>query len=89
MLGQASSYQIPVVFADEDDVEILVVVGEVRRRGLAYRCAVTGPVLAEIGDLETGIGGRTVQILFNPGRARDSFGLLTVDDEIKAEIIRV
>ena len=28
-------------------------------------------------------------LLFNPGRARDSFGLLTIDDEIKAEIIRV
>ena len=29
------------------------------------------------------IGG---SLLFNPGRARDSFGLLTIDDEIKAEI---
>lgn len=28
-------------------------------------------------------------LMFNPGRARDSFGLLTIDDEIKAEIIRV
>ena len=28
-------------------------------------------------------------LLFNPGRARDSFGLLTIDDEIKAEIITV
>ena len=28
-------------------------------------------------------------LLFNPGRARDSFGLLTIDDEIRAEIIRV
>jgi len=28
-------------------------------------------------------------LLFNPGRARDSYGLLTIDDEIKAEIIRV
>ena len=28
-------------------------------------------------------------LLFNPGRARDSFGLLTIDDEIEAEIIRV
>jgi putative phosphoesterase len=28
-------------------------------------------------------------LLFNPGRARDSFGLLTIDDEIKAEIIRI
>ena len=28
-------------------------------------------------------------LLFNPGRARDSFGLLTIDDEIKAEIISV
>lgn len=28
-------------------------------------------------------------LLFNPGRARDSFGLLTIDEEIKAEIIRI
>jgi len=25
-------------------------------------------------------------LLFNPGRGRDSFGLITIDDEIKAEI---
>jgi len=28
-------------------------------------------------------------LLFNPGRARDSFGLLTINNEINAEIIRV
>ena len=28
-------------------------------------------------------------LLFNPGQARDSFGLLTIDDEVKAEIITV
>lgn len=28
-------------------------------------------------------------LLFNPGRGRDSFGLLTIDDEIRGEIIRV
>jgi len=28
-------------------------------------------------------------LLFNPGQARDSFGLLTIDDEIRAEIVRV
>ena len=28
-------------------------------------------------------------LLFNPGRARDSFGLLTIDDGVKAEIITV
>jgi len=28
-------------------------------------------------------------LMFNPGRAGDSFGLLTINDEIKAEIIRV
>ncbi len=27
--------------------------------------------------------------LFNPGQARDSFGLLEIDDEIKAEIVTV
>ena len=32
------------------------------------------------------VGG---SLLFNPGRARDSFGLLTIDDEIKAEILTV
>jgi len=28
-------------------------------------------------------------LMFNPGRARDSFGVLTIDKEIKAEIVRV
>ena len=28
-------------------------------------------------------------LLFNPGRARDSLGMLTINDEIKAEIISV
>jgi uncharacterized protein len=28
-------------------------------------------------------------LLFNPGRASNSFGLLTIDDSIKSEIIRV
>ena len=28
-------------------------------------------------------------LLFNPGCARNSFGLLTVDDEISAEIVRI
>ena len=28
-------------------------------------------------------------LLFNPGRARDSFGLVSIDDEIKVEIIMV
>jgi putative phosphoesterase len=32
------------------------------------------------------IGG---SLLFNPGRASDSFGLLTIDDEVRAEIIEV
>ena len=28
-------------------------------------------------------------LMFNPGRARDSFGIVTIDKEIKAEILRV
>ena len=28
-------------------------------------------------------------LLFNPGRARDSFGLLTIDDGMNAEIVRL
>jgi predicted phosphodiesterase len=28
-------------------------------------------------------------LMFNPGRARDSYGIVTVEKEIKAEIIRV
>jgi len=28
-------------------------------------------------------------LMFNPGRARDSFGIVTIDKEIKAEIVRV
>jgi len=27
--------------------------------------------------------------MFNPGQARDSFGILTLGDEIKAEIVRI
>ena len=32
------------------------------------------------------VGG---SLLFNPGQAKNSFGLLTIDDEMKAEIIRI
>ena len=32
------------------------------------------------------VGGR---LLFNPGQARNSFGLLTIGDEMRAEIIRI
>lgn len=28
-------------------------------------------------------------LLFNPGRAKDSFGLLSIDDEVEAEIIKI
>jgi len=28
-------------------------------------------------------------LMFNPGRARDSFGILTIEKEIEAEIVRV
>jgi putative phosphoesterase len=28
-------------------------------------------------------------LLFNPGRARESYGLLTIDEEIKGEIVRI
>ncbi len=28
-------------------------------------------------------------LLFNPGRARDSFGLLTIDEDIKGEIVKI
>ena len=28
-------------------------------------------------------------LLFNPGRARDSFGLVTIDEQIKAEIVSI
>ena len=50
------------------------------------------------GDVDIIIFGHSHQIcnqyigrslLFNPGRASDSFGLLTIDDEVKAEIIKV
>ena len=50
------------------------------------------------GDVDIVIYGHSHQphnqflrgsLLFNPGRARDSFGLLTIDEEIKGEIIRV
>jgi putative phosphoesterase len=28
-------------------------------------------------------------LMFNPGRARDTYGLLTIDDGVKAEVIRI
>lgn len=28
-------------------------------------------------------------LLFNPGRARESFGIITIDDEVRGEILRV
>ena len=59
---------------------------------------ITGRVRQMFGDVDLIIFGHSHQpchqylqgsLLFNPGRARDSFGLLTIDDEIKAEIIKV
>ena len=59
---------------------------------------ITGRVRQMFGDVDLIIFGHSHQpchqylqgsLLFNPGRARDSFGLLTINDEIKAEIIKV
>jgi len=59
---------------------------------------IAGRVREMFGDIELIIYGHSHEpanqyirgsLLFNPGRARDSFGLVTIDDEINAEIIRV
>jgi predicted phosphodiesterase len=50
------------------------------------------------GDIDVIIFGHSHQpcqhylqgsLMFNPGTARDSFGILTLDDELKAEIIKI
>jgi putative phosphoesterase len=59
---------------------------------------IAGRVREMFGDVDIIIFGHSHEptnqyiresLLFNPGRARDSFGLVTIEDEIKAEIIRV
>ena len=58
---------------------------------------IAGSIRKMFGDVDIIIYGHSHEpynqyvrgsLLFNPGRARDSFGLLTIDDEIKGEIIR-
>jgi len=59
---------------------------------------IAGRIRQLFGDVDLIIFGHSHQpcnqylqgsLLFNPGRARDSFGLLTINDEIKAAIIKV
>ena len=59
---------------------------------------IAGRVREMFGDVDIIIFGHSHEpsnqyirgsLLFNPGRARDSFGLVRIEDEIKAEIIRV
>ena len=58
VLGDAGADQLGVVFADEGDVEVLVVVGKVGGGRLADGHAVARHVLAEIGDHEFGLARR-------------------------------
>jgi hypothetical protein len=59
---------------------------------------IAGRIREMFGDVDIIIFGHSHEpcnqyiegsLLFNPGRARDSFGLLTINDDIKAEIIKV
>lgn len=59
---------------------------------------IVGRIKEIFGDLDIIIFGHSHQpcnqyiegsLLFNPGRTRDSFGLLTINDDIKAEIIKI
>lgn len=59
---------------------------------------IAGRIREMFGDVDIIIFGHSHQpcnqyvkgsLLFNPGRTRDSFGLLTINDDIKAEIIKV
>ncbi len=63
----------------------------VRRSGLA------GRVRGEFDDVDVIIFGHSHAscnerikgaLMFNPGRCRDSYGLLTIAEDIKAEIVR-
>src|SRR6267143_5130293 len=57
------------VVANEDGVEILVVIREVSGSGLRCRCAVAGGVLAEIGDRQFRFARMVFQEIFQFGRA--------------------
>ncbi len=55
-------------------------------------------VRARFGDVDIVIFGHSHEpynevvrgsLMFNPGRARESFGILTIDQEIKGEIIKI
>src|SRR5258707_13755540 len=58
-----------LLLANENGVEILVVVGEISGGGLRRRRAVTGTVLAEIGDCEFSFTRTVFQEIFQFGRA--------------------
>ena len=59
---------------------------------------IAGRVRQMFGDMDLIIFGHSHEpsnqyiegcLLFNPGRGRNSFGLITIDDQVKAEIIRI
>ena len=59
---------------------------------------IAGRVRSTFDDVDIIIFGHSHQscyqlvrgsLVFNPGRGRDSYGLLTIDDEIKAEIVKI
>jgi hypothetical protein len=58
--------------ADESDIKILVVVGEVRLRSFRRRCAVAGRVLAKIRNTELGFARMILKEVSQFGRAMDA-----------------
>jgi putative phosphoesterase len=59
---------------------------------------IAGRVRAEFGDVDVIIFGHSHALcnerlkgalMFNPGRCRDSYGLLTIDEDIKARVVRL
>lgn len=80
--------------------ELFVVAG--KKIGLVHG---TGPPLGLVGRVRSAFSDADIIIfghshlpcnrhvrgtlVFNPGRCRESFGLLTIDDEIRAEVVRI
>src|SRR5436190_3498888 len=71
-LGDARAYEGRVVLGDERDVQLLGVVGEVRRGGLTHGRAVGRVHLAEVGDDELGFARAVLEEVRQLGRALDA-----------------
>ncbi len=71
-LGHASADLPGLVFAHKNDIEVLVVVGEIRGRWLAHWHAVAGVTLAKAGDDGFVFARGSIQKVFEPGRPFDT-----------------